>query len=134
MTTYISTCAHTTAAFAVLSDTIIRIRSTLAKNNHHNRKNNDSYFLVKLLIQLQQHEKEKLNLTVALHLERIRERNETIAIVGKEGADPRIQTLLREGVQALTEKVTAVIEEINETMEEIRYALLEENDEHETEE
>lgn len=120
MTSYISSCAHTTAAFVVLSKTIMLIRSTLA-SPPHDRKD-----VEQLLTNLQKHEKEKLNLTAALHLERIRERNENVGSV--EHADNRIRNLLSQGVQSLHQKVAAVVEDINETMEEIRYALLEEDD------
>ena len=124
MTSYISSCAHATAAFAVLSETIIFIRSTLADPNPHGRKD-----LEKLLTNLQSQEKEKLNLTAALHLERIRERNENMNTMDTTGkADDRISKLLNQGVQSLTQKIDAVVGDINETLEELRYALLEEDE------
>lgn len=123
MTSYISSCAHATAAFAVLSETIIFIRSTLA--DRHNRQD-----LAKLLTNLQSQEKEKLNLTAALHLERIRERNENMNTLDSNSkSDDRIRRLLNEGVQSLTQKVGAIVGDINETLEELRYALFEEDDE-----
>ena len=126
MTSYISSCAHATAAFAVLSETIIFIRSSLADPNTHGRKD-----LEKLLTNLQSREKEKLNLTAALHLERIRERNENINTMDTAtgSTDDRISKLLNQGVQSLTQKIDAVVGDINETLEELRYALLEEDEE-----
>lgn len=120
MSTYMNGCAHATAAFAVLSETIIAIRKALVET--HKRKD-----LETMLTNLQSHEKEKLNLTAALHLERIREKNENVGNVG--GADKRISRLLSEGVKSLQGKVASCIEEINEVLEEMRYALLEEEEE-----
>ena len=124
MTSYISGCAHATAAFAVLSETIIMIRSTLTDPTQgHNRTD-----LEKLLTNLQSQEKEKLNLTAALHLERIRERNENMNTLESTSShsDDRILKLLNQGVQSLTQKIDAIVGDINETLEELRYALLEE--------
>ena len=117
MTSYMSSCAHTTAAFAVLSETINAVKSTLTQKEH-----------VQLLVNLQQHEREKLNLTAAYHLERIRQHNnENVGQV----KDVRIAKLLDEGVASLQQKLNARVEEINEVVEEIRYAMLEEMEEEE---
>ena len=130
MTTYISSCAHATAAFAVLSETIIMIRTTLADpKNGHDRKD-----LEQLLTNLQSQEREKLNLTAALHLERIRERNENMntldsTTTSNNKSDDRILKLLNQGVQSLTQKIDDIVGDINETLEELRYALLEEDEE-----
>ena len=130
MTTYISSCAHATAAFAVLSETIIMIRTTLADpKNGHDRKD-----LEQLLTNLQSQEREKLNLTAALHLERIRERNENMntldsTTTSNNKSDDRILKLLNQGVQSLTQKIDDIVGDINETLEELRYALLEEDKE-----
>lgn len=69
ITDYPSVCADATAAFSVLSDTINNISQILVEN--HKRKD-----LGKIIKDLQSNEKEKLNTTAALHLERIREKNE----------------------------------------------------------
>ncbi len=68
MTEYPTICARATASFSVLSDTVNTISSIL--KDAHKRPE-----LLKLLSQLQKDEREKLNLTAALHLERIRQRN-----------------------------------------------------------
>lgn len=124
MTAYISSCAHTTAAFAVLSDTIRAIRTALVEIYSRND-------LEKLLTNLQTREKEKLNLTAAYHLERIRERNENINKDSQAKTDNRISKLLSQGVTSLQEKLNAIVEEINECLEEIRYALIEEGEDDE---
>ena len=57
-----------TATFSVLSDTINGAKATLEER--HNRKD-----ISTVICQLQKSEGEKLNLTAALHLERLRLRN-----------------------------------------------------------
>lgn len=113
MTEYPNICARATASFSVLSDTINSIASILSEN----RKRPD---LAKLLTQLQKDEREKLNLTAALHLERIRERNAQVQ------GDERTAQLLHDGVASLTNKLANCIDAINETLEEIRYTLADE--------
>jgi len=125
ITAYPGVVAAATASFAVLSDTINAIRTTLAEK--HSRQDLD-----KLLGDLQRHEKEKLSTTAAWHLERIREKNEA-AIVNDNGAsvsaDTRVHSMLQEGVVTLRSKIDELVEAINETLEEIRYATLEEEEE-----
>jgi hypothetical protein len=113
MTEYPNICAQATASFSVLSDTINTIACTLKEV----RKRSD---LVTFLSQLQKEEREKLNLTASLHLERIRERNAA-------GGDERVSRLLQAGVASLKQKVTTCIDAINDVLEEIRYAFAEEN-------
>lgn len=117
MTEYPNNCARTTASFSVLSDTINTIASIL-KDIH---KRSD---LVTLLCQLQKEERDKLNLTAALHLERIRERSLKMQVDGDEG----VSRLLEEGVTSLKRKVATCIDAINDLLEEIRYALAEEDE------
>lgn len=118
---YVSSCANTTAAFSVLSETINGVRFVLT--SQHGQKGME---LEKQLANLQKHEKEKLNLTTALHLERIRERNEKVGNVDK--ADRRTRNLLNGGVLSLGTKIDACVEDINEAIEEIRYALIAEDE------
>ena len=133
MTTYPETCSKATATFSVLSDTIRMVQETLLSAR---KKRPD---LAKLLKQLQSHEKEKLHLTAAHHLERIRQRNNDMQLQQQQpegsqndetGAsqDDRISQLLREGVASLQVKINACVESINEVIEEIRCAILEEED------
>ena len=77
---------------------------------------------MRLICDLQSSEREKLNVTAALHLERIREKNET----GEGSGDDRIHNLLRDGVASLRDQVTDLIERINDALEELRYAMAEE--------
>jgi DNA repair REX1-B len=134
ITDYISGCAHTTAAFAVLSDTLRTIRTVLV--DIHARKD-----LEQLLTKLQAHEKEKLTLTAAYHLEKIRERNETMTLEDEKShdnnntrtTDHRIGQLLSQGITSLQEKLKDVVEDINECLEEIRYLMIEEEGEEDDE-
>lgn len=116
MTEYPSICARATASFSVLSDTINTIASILA--NVYKRPD-----LVKLLSQLQKDEREKLNLTAALHLERIRERN----MEAQGDGDERVAGLLQDAIDSLRQKLAACVDAINETLEEIRFSLAEES-------
>jgi hypothetical protein len=119
MSNYPSICAKATASFSVLSDTINVIQSVLVEV--HKRKD-----LRKLLLKLQQHEKDKLNVTAALHLERIRERNEQLQV--DNGGDERVSRLLQEGVSSMKQRIATCVEGINEVLEELRYALAEEEE------
>merc|ERR1712137_615515 len=85
MTMYPASCAKATAAFSVLSDTINAIQ-TILKDNYSRSD------LVGFLKALQQHEREKLNLTAAWHLERIRHRNQEM-----QSGDERELKLLKDG-------------------------------------
>lgn len=118
MSEYPNICARATASFSVLSDTVNTISSILA--DVHERPD-----LVKLLTQLQKDEREKLNLTAALHLERIRQRN--VQVQAGEG-DERVAQLLQDGVASLRSKLATCIDSINETLEEIRYVLVDEEE------
>ena len=115
MTTYPDACAKATASFSVLSETIKSIQELL--ESQRQRKD-----LSKFITQLQRYEKEKLYLTAACHLERIRERNQKV----ESEQDPRTAKLLRDGVQSLQQKIQAVVEQINEVLDEIRCVVLEE--------
>jgi hypothetical protein len=117
MTTYPDACAKATAMFSVLSETVKMIQEIL---NTRKRKE-----LSRLLGQLQSNEKEKLHLTAACHLERIRQHNHEL-VAGD--SDPRVENLLKEGVVSLKQKIAACIENINEVLDEIRMALLEEEE------
>lgn len=126
---YPSVCAETTASFSVLSETILAVRRVLDAPPHRRRD------LTRLVTRLQAGEKEKLNLTAALHLEQIRansqkQMDEQQEKMGGEGpaVDTRIALLLEESVETLKEKIAATVEEINETLEELRFALMEERE------
>lgn len=114
VTSYPDTCSKVTASFSVLSETVKAIQVILAEE----RRRKD---LSRVIAQLQSHEKEKLQLTAAHHLERIRRKN-----MADAKSDPRIEKLLGEGVRGLHVKIGSCVEQINETIDELRCALLEE--------
>jgi ABC-type uncharacterized transport system involved in gliding motility auxiliary subunit len=79
--------------------------------------------LKRLIEQLQQREKEKLNLTAALHLERLRENNSS------HSGDDHVGKFLSQGIIDLRKKLSSCIDEINEILDELKYATVEETDE-----
>ncbi len=122
MTTYPTLCAKVTASFSVLSDTINAVKSSL--DTQHNRRD-----ITSVITQLQKSEGEKLNLTAALHLERLRLRNAeleaSISGGGGDGSsssenDARTVSLLKDGIQILQRKISGAVESINEQLEELR--------------
>lgn len=124
LTSYPDTCSKATAAFSVLSETITAIQGILGSSQPRQTNNTSKNRRAKLIQQLQQQEKEKLHLTAAHHLERIRQRNQQL----QSHADPRIDKLLQEGVTTLQTKIHHCVQQINETMEEIRCEILEGDD------
>jgi hypothetical protein len=110
LTTYPQLCAEATAQFAVVSSTILSIHSCLATNK--TRRD-----LATLVHNLQQLEKEKLNLSAALHLERIRE---------SQGAEKQILDLIQEGIQSLENKISTCEDGVNLAIEELQCALADE--------
>lgn len=107
-------CATATASFSVLSGTIKIINSVLIDIHHRPD-------LSKLLTTLQQHEREKLNVTAALHLEQVRAKDESSA-----NGDDRVAKLLGEGVASMKQRANTCIESINEVLDELRYAIADE--------
>eukprot|EP00571_Detonula_confervacea_P017375 CAMPEP_0172298832 /NCGR_PEP_ID=MMETSP1058-20130122/1304_1 /TAXON_ID=83371 /ORGANISM="Detonula confervacea, Strain CCMP 353" /LENGTH=279 /DNA_ID=CAMNT_0013008125 /DNA_START=15 /DNA_END=854 /DNA_ORIENTATION=+ len=130
MTNYPTLCAKVTASFSVLSDTINSVKSSLEGNNNNNRKD-----ITSVICQLQKTEGEKLNLTAALHLEKLRLRNSQLEVMvasssssSSDGAeDDRTVKLLKDGIQTLERKIKSVVESINEVLEELRCFAADEN-------
>jgi len=118
MTNYPVLCAKITASFSVLSDTINAVKSSMI--NH--RKRND---IGQIITQLQRHESEKLNLTAAWHLERLRLNNST-SVVSSEKLDDKTVRLLRQGVASLEGEISRSAELINDTIDELRCIMAEE--------
>lgn len=106
-------CAKATASFSVLSGTINAIRDILAKT--HNRQD-----LSELLKALQDYECEKLNVTAALHLERVRAQDE--ASIQADG-DHQVAILLHGGMRSMNQAVNTCIENINEVLDDVRFAI-----------
>jgi DNA repair REX1-B len=117
VTNYPAVCASATASFSVLSETISVIHIIL-KDKHHRDE------LSRIIAILQSHEKEKLSLTAALHLERIREQNQ---VMNTTEGDARVTKLLNEGVTTIRQHVSKCVEGINEALEELRYAIVDED-------
>ena len=152
LTSYPHLTTSITASFAVVSSYVRDIQAVLesrANPNGNGNANNDDIGgddsnaidinVVKFIKQLQGFEKEKLNLTAALHLEKIRERNERLDLElesrrGDEcgggggggddetGEDDRVLRLLRQGISELQGKIRDYVEQINDVLEELRYA------------
>lgn len=118
ITNYPTLCAKVTASFSVLSDTINAVKSTLEEQP---KKRTD---ITSVITQLQKSEGEKLNLTAALHLEKLRLRNSQLELgEGSEAfssSDERTIKLLKDGIQSLERKISTAVEKINEDLEELR--------------
>lgn len=117
--TYPNLTANVTASFAVISNSIRDIQTLLEKGSADETKE-----AIGFIQQLQILEKEKLNLTAALHLEKIREQNEKLERENDEDeeGDDRILSLLTQGVRGLQDKIGNCVENINDVLEELRYA------------
>lgn len=116
--------ARVTASFLLQGECITKI-GTLLRDEQHGWRND----IVRWIGKLQTLEKTKLDLTAALHLEKIREQTGLV----DDGGLGTVTKLLQEGVHTLEKKVTQRVEEINDVLEELRYAAFEvsnENDEH----
>lgn len=125
MSLYPNVCAEATASFSVLSDTINAVRCTLEQQDRHE--------WTLLIVRLQKAEQQKLNLSAALHLERIRAQsqqqeveNDAESYEGRK--DTLTSTLLNESVKSLQRSIATIVEEINEVLVDIQCALSEEFD------
>ena len=121
MTTYPVLCAKVTASFSVLSDTINAVCSLLTDEH----KRND---ISEVVSHLQKYEGEKLNLTAAIHLEKLRLRNEDIGLCFGGSKESSTQ-LLKEGIQSLERKIASNIDSINDIIDELRCIAAEEDEE-----
>lgn len=99
---YVTIVAQVTAVFSVQSDVINTAKRCIAEI--HDKKDIEA-----LISSLQSYEKEKLSLTAALHLERIRE------------DENKGDQLLLQGISSLRNKIFKVIGNINDCLEELRY-------------
>jgi len=124
LSNYTHFTAEITATFSVISKSIRLVEQSF----QFNKTNDDEKIckdISKWIRELQTKEREKLNLTAALHLEKIREKNEQLNLEMNNDvngdSDGRIAHLLRQGVVSLEKKIGDCIEEINEVMEELRY-------------
>jgi hypothetical protein len=107
-----------TASFSVLSDTINAVKSSLEENNN-TKEDNGRKEISNFITQLQKCESDKLNLTAALHLERLRLRNLRVGDGDGEDNDVTMK-LLTEGIRSFETKIASAVESINEVLEELR--------------
>lgn len=122
---YPQVCAEATALFSVLSDSINAIRSTLQQ--HQDQES--SGLCVGLITQLQNAEKNKLRLTAALHLERLRATSTETGDEKEQHDRIPISELQQRDIKSLQHGIAASVAEINECLEELRFAAMEDNDE-----
>lgn len=106
MQRYVAVVANVTANFLTQSNLINSAKKCLIEI--HNLRD-----IAKNISALQLHEKEKLNLTAALHLERLRE------------SENKGDRLLVEGIKSLRSKINRLIDQINEIIDELKYELME---------
>ena len=147
---YTTLATNVTAIFVVLSNSIREIFVLFDDSNPSGSKTTGAIGSDKVsaqtrkeiaafIKQLQSHEKEQLHLTAALHLEKMRERNEVIDLslgmnsngsnddITTSAGNEKIAALLRESISSLQGKVSECIENINDVLEELRYAAAELN-------
>lgn len=123
LTAYPEACALATASFSVVSNTIRGVAEEMAtRSNNHSLKQ-----YIQWIKSLQALEKEKLQLTAALHLEKIRANNEQGQKRHKESDS--VFGLLLQGITAMEEKIQTCVSEINEVLDELRSALADEMEE-----
>lgn len=137
MTQYPQICAEATASFAVLSETMKMIQSIFINPPSLSLLQQSRPALGRVLADLQRHEKEKLQLTAALHLERLR----LSCLSHPQGGDDhegddddsnnnnddrRTLDLVEQGVRYLSQKLTSCIENINDSIDEIRCTVMDE--------
>lgn len=120
ITTYPASCAEATASFSVLSTSINTMNEILLskKRIYH-----------EMILQLQSHEKEKLNITAALHLEEMR-KHSLLLNLGCDENDSMNEDgtlkLLNDGIVSLKSRITTCIEKINDLIDELRCEMMDE--------
>ena len=135
-TDYPKLATDVTAIFVVISNSILEIQTLLLKKK--TTKTTSMKKISEFIKQLQMHEKEKLQLTAALHLEKMRECNEhlekSISNSNNDSADTgssssssssstntKVAQLLQESISSLESKLVDCVENINDVLEELRY-------------
>jgi hypothetical protein len=142
-------CADVTATFTVLSSTINAIRSNLESRDQQQQSNVNEILL--LITRLQRAEQTKLQLTAAVHLERMRSIAQQLlerellnnrdtenhvddktmeSTLEKESDEQRtISSLLGQSISSLREKIVLAIGEINDILEELKYLIADADEE-----
>ncbi|KAG7356725.1 DNA repair REX1-B [Nitzschia inconspicua] len=130
LTAYPPACALATASFSMLSDTIRAVVDEMAsRTGSSTTTNNNLKQYGKWTEDLQALEKEKLQLTAALHLEKIRANNEK-----DKAVENSVLRMLREGIVDLEHKMQKCVSEINAILEDLQCALVDEIEEEDEEE
>jgi hypothetical protein len=125
ITTYPNLCAKVTASFSVLSDTINSVKSSVDYDDGEDKQDNGRNEIFNFITHLQKFESEKLSLTAALHLERLRLRNLRLGDGYGEGCDEVTMKLLMEGIRSLENRIASVVESINDVLDELRCIAME---------
>jgi redox-sensitive bicupin YhaK (pirin superfamily) len=134
LTAYPPACALATASFSMLSDTIRTVVEEMSTriSSSSNSSNSNLNQYIQWTRSLQGLEKEKLQFTAALHLERIRANNEQ-GLSGGRNADDVVLGMLQQGIGELEQKIRKCASDINVVLEDLRCALVEEMEEEEKE-
>ena len=139
LTDYPPACVAATAAFSVLSDTVSAIREELSdrasKRNDPLVAASTSSSVINCIRDLQESEREKLQLTAAYHLERIRANNlkglDSSNVHGHNAdedeidVDVRELSMLKKGIAELRSRIETSRSNINSIIEDLRCALVE---------
>ncbi len=145
LTDYPPACVAATAAFSVLSNTVSAIRDEVSERSDSGKdqliSKSTASSVIKLIRDLQESERKKLQLTAAYHLEQIRANNlkqSSNANSDEEDDEGKIDTrelsLLNKGIASLNSQIETCRSNINEVIDELRCTLLEEMEEEEEEE
>lgn len=144
LTDYPPACLAATAAFSVLSDTVSAVRAELSDRSANKKETlislSTSSSVLKCITDLQESEREKLQLTAAYHLERIRANNlrkpntyEDIANndgeTDKVESDLRVLSMLNQGIADLRSRIEICRSNISSIIEDLRCALVEQMEE-----
>jgi hypothetical protein len=146
LTDYPPACVAATAAFAVLSNTVSAVRDELS--DRAQRKNDPlvetptSSSVIKWIKDLQESERQKLQLTAANHLEQIRANNlnhpdtsdkngNAVENSDIEKVDVHELSLLNNGIADLRLRIETCRSDINSIIEDLRCALVEQMEEEE---
>lgn len=138
LTDYPPACLAATAAFAVLSNTVSAVGEELSDRADSKKDplvlTSTSSSVMKWIRDLQESERQKLQLTAAYHLERIRANNLKSSNNSYNDKDDMREpelSLLNNGIADLRSKIETCRSDINSIIEDLRCALVEQMEEEE---
>ena len=142
LTDYPPACVAATAAFAVLSNTVSAVRDEVRERADNGKDQKISKAtassVIKLIGDLQDSERKKLQLTAAYHLEQIRANNLKQSTNENSGEDDndgdvdmRELSLLNNGIASLHSQIETCRSNINDVIDDLRCTLLEQMEEEE---